>query len=83
MATNKIQREKTLAYATAFIFNTNGTTSFRMGNKIYQHVKTVYDRREYDGGYNTLEVAYDFKNQKYVVLPVYNEKIGNKEITIL
>lgn len=83
MATKKVQKEKTLAYATAFIFNTNASTSFRMGNKIYQHVKTVYDLREIDGGYNTLEVVYDFKNQKYIVLPVFDDKVGNREITIL
>ena len=82
MATKKIESKKTLAYAVAFIFNTTGKVNFMLGNKMYQHIDTVYDQREDGRGFNTCEVVYNYKAQKYEVLSVDTE-IGNKEITIL
>lgn len=83
MKTKKIESEKTLAYAVAFIFCTTGKVDFMLGNKMYQHVNTVYDQREDGRGYNTCEVVYNYKAMKYEVLNVSDEKIGGKEITIL
>lgn len=83
MATKKIESKKTLAYAVAFIFCSTGKVNFLLGNKMYQHVNTVYDQREDGRGFNTCEVVYNYKAQKYEVLTVSDEKIGNKEITIL
>ena len=40
----KVKTENTLAYATAFIFNTNSNVIFVMKNKMYRHISTVYDR---------------------------------------
>ena len=53
-----------------------------LGKKMYQHIDTVYDQREDGRGFNTCEVVYNYKAQKYEVLNVDTE-IGNKEITIL
>ncbi|WP_106828100.1 hypothetical protein [Parabacteroides pacaensis] len=83
MATKKVDKKKTLAYAVAFHFCTSGKIDFRLGDKIYQHINTVYDEREDGRGFNTCEVVYNYKAQKYEVLVVTDEKIGNKEITIL
>lgn len=83
MATKKIDEKKTLAYAVAFIFCTTGNADFILGNKMYQHVNTIYDGREDGRGNNTLEVVYNYKAMKYEVLNVTDEKIGSKEITIL
>lgn len=83
MKANKIEQEKTLAYAVAFIFCSTGKADFMLGNKMYQHVNTLYDKREDGRGYNTCEVVYNYKTMKYEVLVVSDEKIGGKEITIL
>lgn len=79
----RVDSTKTLAYAVAFHFGEQGgiNFSFRNSTRVYQHVKTVYDRREDGRGYNTLEVVYDYKNQKYIVFNMDIE--GKKEITIL
>lgn len=77
-----MNQKKTLAYAVAFIFNTTGKVNFMLGNKMYQHIDTVYDQREDGRGFNTCEVVYNYKAQKYEVLSVDTE-IGNKEIQIL
>lgn len=79
----KIDEKKTLSYAVAFHFDTSGCINFLMGNKRYQHINTVYDKREDGRGWNTIEVAYDYRAMKYVALCVSDEKIGNREITIL
>ena len=81
-ATKKIDEKKTLKYAVAFYFCTSGKVNFMLGNKMYQHIDTVYDQREDGRGFNTCEVVYNYKAQKYEVLNVDTE-IGNKEITIL
>ena len=82
MATKKIDEKKTLKYAVAFYFCTSGKINFMLGNKMYQHINTVYDQREDGRGFNTCEVVYNYKAQKYEVLNVSTE-IGNKEIRIL
>ena len=46
MATKKIDEKKTLKYAVAFYFCTTGMVSSMLGNKMYQHINTVYDQRE-------------------------------------
>ena len=46
MATKKIDEKKTLKYAVAFYFCTSGKINFMLGNKMYQHINTVYDQRE-------------------------------------
>ncbi len=79
----KVDEKKTLSYAVAFHFDMSGSINFLMGNKMYQHINTVYDKREDGRGWNTIEVAYDYKAMKYVALCVSDEKIGNREITIL
>lgn len=79
----KVANEKTLAYAVAFHFCTEYAANFRMGSKIYQHVKTVYDERADGRGTNTLEVVYDYKNQKYTVLNVSDESVGGREVVII
>jgi len=81
-ATKKIDEKKTLKYAVAFYFCTSGKINFMLGNKMYQHIDTVYDQREDGRGFNTCEVVYNYKAQRYEVLNVDTE-IGNKEITIL
>lgn len=81
-ATKKIDEKKTLKYAVAFYFCTSGKINFMLGNKMYQHINTVYDQREDGRGFNTCEVVYNYKVQKYEVLNVDTE-IGNKEIQIL
>ena len=81
-ATKKIDEKKTLKYAVAFYFCTSGKINFMLGNKMYQHINTVYDQREDGRGFNTCEVVYNYKAQRYEVLNVDTE-IGNKEITIL
>ena len=81
-ATKKIDEKKTLKYAVAFYFRTSGKINFMLGNKRYQHIDTVYDQREDGRGFNTCEVVYNYKAQRYEVLNVDTE-IGNKEITIL
>ena len=82
MTTKKIDEKKTLKYAVAFYFCTSGKVNFMLGNKMYQHINTVYDQREDGRGFNTCEVVYNYKAQKYEVLNVDTE-IGNKEITVL
>lgn len=82
-ANKKVDEKNTLAYAVAFHFSTSGTINFLLGSKMYQHINTVYDRREDGRGYNTIEVVYNYKAQKYEVLCVSDEKIGSKEIVIL
>ena len=57
MATKKIDEEKTLKYAVAFYFCTSGKVNFMLGNKMYQHIDTVYDQREDGRGFNTCEVV--------------------------
>nr|DAZ77352.1 MAG TPA: hypothetical protein [Caudoviricetes sp.] len=79
----KVDEKKTLSYAVAFHFNTSGVRNFLMGNKTYQHINTVYDKRDDGRGWNTIEVAYDYRAMKYVALCVSDEKIGGKEIAIL
>lgn len=79
----KIDPKKTLAYAVAFHFCNSGNINFMMKGKIYQHINTIYDQKSDNGGYNTLEVVYDYKAQKYIVLVVSDEKFGNVEISIL
>ena len=75
-----VDKKKTLAYAVAFYFD--GKVDFLMGNKKYQHINTVYDEREDGRGFNTVEIVYDYKAMKYAAWCV-DEKLGNKEITIL
>ena len=70
MATKKIDEKKTLKYAVAFYFCTSGKINFMLGNKMYQHINTVYDQREDGRGFNTCEVVYNYKAQKYEVLNV-------------
>nr|DAQ19222.1 MAG TPA: hypothetical protein [Caudoviricetes sp.] len=82
MVTKKIDEKKTLKYAVAFYFCTSGKVNFMLGKKMYQHINTVYDQREDGRGFNTCEVVYNYKAQKYEVLNVDTE-IGNKEIAIL
>ena len=82
MATKKVDEKKTLKYAVAFYFCTTGKVNFMLGNKMYQHINTVYDQREDGRGFNTCEVVYNYKAQKYEVLNV-DAEVGNKEITIL
>lgn len=79
----KVDEKKTLAYAVAFHFNALGVTRFMMGKTMYQHINTIYDRRSDNGGFNTLEVVYNCKAMKYEVLYVSDEKVGNKEVSIL
>lgn len=74
---------KTLGYASAFIFNKDYPQKFMIGKKVYQYVNTVYDRRDVDGGYNTIVVVYDYKAQKYEAFNLSDEKLSNKEIVIL
>ena len=81
-ATKKIDEKKTLKYAVAFYFCTSGKINFMLGNKMYQHINTIYDQREDGRGFNTCEIVYNYRAQKYEVLNVDTE-IGNKEITIL
>lgn len=83
MATKKVDEKKTLAYAVAFYFCMSGVISFMMGKTMYQHINTIYDERSDNGGFNTLEVVYNFKAMKYEVLLVSDERVGNKEITII
>ena len=42
MATKKVDEKKTLKYAVAFYFCTSGKINFMLGNKMYQHINTVY-----------------------------------------
>lgn len=42
----KVDEKKTLAFAVAFYFNTSEKVNFMLGNKMYQHVNTIYDQRE-------------------------------------
>lgn len=79
----KVDEKKTLAFAVAFYFNTSEKVNFMLGNKMYQHVNTIYDQREDGRSFNTCEVVYNYQSQKYEVLVVSDKKIGNKEITIL
>lgn len=79
----KVDNTKTLAYAVAFHFSNDEKVNFMIGNKMYQHISTVYDVRKDGRGANTCEVVYNYKAQKYEVLVVTDEKIGNKEIVIL
>ena len=82
MATKKTDEKKTLKYAAAFCFRTSGKTNFMSGNKMYQHINTVYDQREDGRGFNTCEAVYNYKAQKYGVLNA-DTGTGNKEIQIL
>lgn len=79
----KIDEKNTLAYAVNFLFPTSGSVDFRMGNKIYQHISTTFDRRSSDSGWNTLEICYDYKAMRYVVFNMSDDKISNKEIVIV
>ena len=73
MAIKKVDEKKTLKYAVAFYFRTSGKINFMLGNKMYQHINTVYDQREDGRGFNTCEVVYNCKAQKYEVLNVDTE----------
>ena len=53
MAAKKVDEKKTLKYAVAFYFCTSGKINFMLGNKMYQHINTVYDQREDGRGFNT------------------------------
>lgn len=79
----EVDSKKTLAYAVAFIFSTSGIINFMIGNKMYQHINTIYDKRSDNGGFNTIEVAYNYKAMKYEALNASDEKVGGKEIVIL
>lgn len=79
----KVDSKKTLAYAVAFIFSTSGIINFMIGNKMYQHINTIYDKRLDNGGFNTIEVVYNYRAMKYEALNVSDEKVGGKEIVIL
>lgn len=83
MKEKRIESEKTLAYAVAFFFTSTDRVNFILGNKMYQHINTIYDKREDGRGYNTLEVVYNYKAMKYEVLNVGDSKVGGKEIVIL
>lgn len=83
MTTKKTDSKKTLAYAVAFHFSTSGSINFMIGNKMYQHVNTIYDKREDGRGCNTLEIVYNYKAMKYEVLNISDDKVGNREISIL
>lgn len=74
-------KSKTLAFAVAFSFSDK--CDFTMGGKMYQRIDTIYDSREDGRGYNTLEIVYDYSTQKYKVLCVDDERIGEKEVRIL
>ena len=78
----KIDEKKTLRYAVAFYFCVSGKVDFMLGNKMYQHIDTVYDQREDGRGFNTCEVVYNYSAQRYEVLNV-DSAIGDKEIKIL
>lgn len=82
MKTKNVDIKKTLRYAVAFYFCNTGKVDFILDGKMYEHINTVYDKREDGRGYNTLEIVYDYKCQKYKVFNVDMEK-GDKEITIL
>ncbi|MBO5814018.1 MAG: hypothetical protein J6R13_05840 [Alistipes sp.] len=79
----RIDAKKTLAYYVAFHLCGCTHIDFRLGKKVYQYINTIYDQRADGRGYNTLAVAYDYSAQKYIVLNVSDEKIGNKEIEII
>lgn len=83
MKAKRIESEKTLAYAVAFIFTSTDRVNFMLGSKMYQHINTIYDKREDGRGYNTLEVVYNYKAMKYEVLNASDSKVGGKEIVIL
>jgi len=74
----KIDNKRTFKYAVAFLYS--GYVQFRMGEKIYQFVNTVYDRRNDSDDYNTIAVCYDYKAMKYVAFNISDPKIGNKEV---
>ncbi len=76
-----INEKKILNFAVGFLFKEE-KVNFTMGNKMYQHIQTIFDEREDGRGYNTLEVVYNYSHQKYEVLLV-DEKLKDKEITIL
>ena len=82
MATKKIDEKKTLKYAVAFYFCGSGKVDFMLGNKMYQHIDTVYDQREDGRGFNTCEVVYNYSAQRYEVFNV-DSTVGDKEISIL
>lgn len=77
----KVDEKKTFAYAVCYLLTES--VDFRMGNKIYQHTNTVYDKRSVDGGYNTVEVCYDYRAMKYVAFNVSDSNVGSKEIAII
>ena len=79
----KVDKKETLEYAVANFFPTLGSVDFRIGNKIYQHVNTVYDKRNSDEAWNTIEVCYDYSAMRYVAFNVSDSKVGNKEISII
>lgn len=83
MKKKKIESEKTLAYAVAFIFYNVASANFMIGKTMYEYINTVYDKRGDGQGSNTLIVVYNYKAMKYEVLNVSNDKIGGKEIIIL
>ena len=76
-----VKTENTLAYATAFIFNTNSNAIFVMKNKMYRHISTVYDRTE--NGSVTLEIVFNLTTMKYETLNCDDKKVGGAEIRIL
>lgn len=82
MKRKKVDEKKTLKYAVLFYFCTSGKVKFMLGKNMYEHIDTVYDQREDGGGFNTCEVVYNYKAQKYEILNV-GTVLGNKEIVIL
>lgn len=68
-----------LNYAAGYIF-LQEPVNFWIGKKRYQFIKIINDTNVMYG-WNTLVVAYDYKNQKYVVFNA-SAKDGEKTITI-
>ena len=78
----KVDETKTLKYAVAFHFLRSSGHNFLLRGKMYQHISTVYDRRDCNSDSSTLEVVYNYHSCKYEVFNL-NTKIGNEEILIL
>ena len=66
MATKKVDEKKTLKYAVAFYFCTSGKINFMLGNKMYQHINTVYDYKAQK--YEVLNVDTEIGNKEITIL---------------
>lgn len=72
---------QTLAYAVDYLFNQSKDIDFTMGGKNYQHVKTINHSVEGNCCFSTLEIAYDYEKQKYVIFNLNDRKIGNRKVS--